>query len=68
LTDIGFKVKVRIERGVPLNAILWIESHEDVSLIVIGSHGRSNVEKMLLGSVSENVIRKAKMPVLVVKR
>jgi len=41
---------------------------EDISLIVIGSHGRSNLEEMLLGSVSEKVIRKCKKPVLVIKR
>ncbi|RLG23437.1 universal stress protein, partial [Methanosarcinales archaeon] len=39
-----------------------------ISLIVIGSHGKSNVKEMLLGSVSEKVIKKSKRPVLVVKR
>ena len=68
LTDMGLKVKVRIERGIPFKEILRVESEENVSLIVIGSHGKSNVEEMLLGSVSEKVIRKAKKPVLVVKR
>ena len=68
LTEMGFKVRVRIEKGIPFKEILRVESEEDVSLIVIGSHGRSNVEEMLLGSVSEKVIRKAKKPVLVVKR
>jgi nucleotide-binding universal stress UspA family protein len=68
LTDMGFNARVRIEKGIPFKEILRIESEEDVSLIVIGSHGRSNVEEMLLGSVSEKVIRKAKKPVLVVKR
>jgi len=37
-------------------------------MIVIGSHGMSNVKEMLMGSVSEQVIRKARKPVLVVKR
>jgi nucleotide-binding universal stress UspA family protein len=45
-----------------------IEEEENISLTVIGSHGKSNVEEMLLGSVSEMVVRKAKGPVLVVKR
>jgi len=40
----------------------------DVSLIVIGFHGKSNVEEMLLGSVSKKVITKANQPVLVIKR
>jgi len=68
LNDDGIKTSVRIEQGWPLREILRVEIEEDVELIVIGSHGRSNIEEMLLGSVSENVIRKAKCPVLVVKR
>jgi nucleotide-binding universal stress UspA family protein len=54
--------------GVPIKEILNAEQKEDISIIVIGSHGKSNVEEMLLGSVSENIIRKCKKPVLVVKR
>ena len=68
LNDVEIKTSVRIEQGLPLREILRAEIEEDVELIVIGSHGRSNIEEMLLGSVSENVIRKAKCPVLVVKR
>jgi len=64
----GFEVRFRIERGIPLTEILRVEQEEGVSLIVIGSHGKSNVEEMLLGSVSEKVIRKSGTPVLVVKR
>jgi nucleotide-binding universal stress UspA family protein len=68
LKDSGFKVKLRIEIGIPLTDILKVEEEEGVSVIVIGSHGKSNVKEMLLGSVSEKVIRKSKNPVLVVKR
>jgi nucleotide-binding universal stress UspA family protein len=64
----GFKVKLRVERGIPFTEILRVEQEEGVLLIVIGSHGKSNVEEMLLGSVSEKVIRKSGTPVLVVKR
>ena len=64
----GFTVKVKIERGIPFQIILRVEDEEDVSAIVIGSHGKSNIKEMLLGSVSEKVIRKSKKPVLVVKR
>jgi nucleotide-binding universal stress UspA family protein len=64
----GFIVKVKIERGIPFQIILRVEHEEDVSAIVIGSHGKSNIKEMLLGSVSEAVIRKSKKPVLVVKR
>lgn len=64
----GLKVKTLIRVGVPTVEILKTESEEDVSVIVIGSHGASNVKEMLLGSVSEKVIRKCRKPVLVVKR
>ena len=66
LNDIEIRTIIRIEKGIPFKEILKVETEEAVSLIVIGSHGKSNVEEMLLGSVSEKVIRKAKGPVLVV--
>ena len=68
LNRCGFSARARIETADPFREILRIEEEEDVSLIVIGSHGKSNIEEMLLGSVSENVVRKARGPVLVVKR
>jgi nucleotide-binding universal stress UspA family protein len=68
LKDWGFKVTSSVKLGVPIKEILTAEQKEDISIIVIGSHGKSNVEEMLLGSVSENIIRKCKKPVLVVKR
>ncbi|HHO76837.1 MAG TPA: universal stress protein [Deltaproteobacteria bacterium] len=64
----GFSVKVRIETGIPASKILRVEKEEDVSVIVLGSHGRSNLKEMFLGSVSERVIRNAKAPIVVIKR
>jgi len=64
----GFDVKTRIDRGIPFREILKAEQEEDVSVVVIGSHGLSYVEEMLLGSCSEKVIRKSTKPVLVVRR
>jgi len=68
LKECGFNVKVRIETGFPFSEILKAETEENVSAIVIGSHGLSNIKEILLGSVSESVIRKSKKPVIVVKR
>jgi nucleotide-binding universal stress UspA family protein len=68
LTEVGIKVKSRIELGMPVREILRVEKEEDVSAIVIGSHGVSNLKEIFLGSVSEKVIRKCKKPILVVKR
>ena len=68
LEESGFKVKTLLRTGFPLREILKVEEAEDVSIIVIGSHGKSNLEEMFLGSVSEKVARKCKKPVLIVKR
>ena len=64
----GFNVKTRIDKGVPFREILKAEQEEDVSVVVIGSHGVSCIEEMFLGSCSEKVIRKSTKPVLVVRR
>ena len=68
LVEAGLQVRLRIETGMPVREILRVEGEEDVSVTVIGSHGRSNLEEMFLGSVSEKVIRKSKKPVFVIKR
>ncbi len=68
LEGAGLKLSVKTPEGIPFKKILKIAEDEDVSLIVLGSHGKSNIREMLLGSVSEKVIRGAKRPVLVVKR
>ena len=68
LMQSDLNVKVIIKRGVPLKEILKIEEKEKISVIIIGSHGKTNLEEMLLGSVSEKVVRQSKSPVLVIKR
>ena len=64
----GFEVKPLLKVGFPVREILEAEKKEDISIIVIGSHGKSNLEEIFLGSVSEKVIRKCKKPVFVIKR
>jgi nucleotide-binding universal stress UspA family protein len=64
----GLKVKTMIQTGIPLREILKVEAEENVSVIVLGSHGKSNLEEIFLGSVSEKVSRKCKGPVLIIKR
>jgi nucleotide-binding universal stress UspA family protein len=68
LEDIGFAVKCIVKTGFPWDVILDVEKKEAPSIIVIGSHGRSNIGDIFLGSVSDRVIRKSKRPVLVIKR
>ena len=68
LEAIGFTVKTVVRTGYPWQVILDIEKAENPSIIVLGSHGRSNLGDMLLGSVSDRVSRKSSCPVLIVKR
>jgi len=53
--------------GDPLMAITNTASDWQADLVVIGSHGRDGVERLLLGSVAEGVARHAPCPVLIVR-
>lgn len=64
----GLNVKVLIKTGNPASRILKVAHEEQIAVIVIGSHGKTNLAEMLIGSVSERVVRYASCPVLVVKR
>jgi nucleotide-binding universal stress UspA family protein len=68
MTAEGFRVKLKVKTGKPFTEIMMTAAEEKVSIIVVGSHGRSNIQEMLMGSVSENVIRHAKVPLLVISR
>jgi nucleotide-binding universal stress UspA family protein len=59
------KVAPRVEHGNPAHII--IEMSKDYDLIVVGTLGRSGISKLLMGSVSEKVVRFAECPVLVVR-
>ncbi|HIE64954.1 MAG TPA: universal stress protein [Nitrospiria bacterium] len=52
--------------GTPYREIIKKSKEEDVDLIIVGTHGRTGVEHLLLGSVAEKVIRLATCPVLTV--
>ena len=56
-----------LREGPPARAITELARHEKASLIVMGSHGRTGLKRLLMGSVTERVIGDAPCPVLVVK-
>lgn len=62
----GVKVEFITLRGHPAEKILDFAEKNAVDMIVVGSLGKNDVERFLLGSVSEKVVRNAKVPVLVV--
>ena len=63
----GVKVEPVVRTGVPHEVIVNTASQEDIGLTVIGSHGRTGISKLLMGSVTERVIGHAKGAVLVWK-
>ena len=63
----GLQVTVKIPMGFPSYEINQIAEDEQVSLIMIGSHGSSVLKKVVLGRNSEQIIRDARKPVLIVK-
>jgi nucleotide-binding universal stress UspA family protein len=54
--------------GDPATAIVVVAEDEHADLIVMGSHGRKGITRLLMGSVAEAVVRRAKCPVLTVKQ
>jgi nucleotide-binding universal stress UspA family protein len=60
-------VHVHTSIGIPADEIVWLGAHLDADLIVVGSHGRRGFKRLLLGSVSEKVVRLAGCPVVVVR-
>jgi universal stress protein A len=60
------RIKARVAIGEPFNEICRMAEEENASLIVMGSHGRTGLSHVLLGSVAERVVRHAPCPVLVV--
>jgi len=63
----GFKVSSSIEEGDPRSVILYQAEMWDADLIVLGSHGRTGLDRFLIGSVSEAVARHARCSVQVVR-
>ncbi|WP_265109940.1 universal stress protein [Halosolutus halophilus] len=62
----GVSVTGTVASGPPARAILNYADENEIDLLAIGTHGRSGVERHLLGSVTENVVRNADVPVLCV--
>ena len=54
------------EVGKPARAILEYADEHNIDQIIMGSHDRSGIDRMLLGSVAEEVTRRARIPVTIV--
>ncbi len=54
-------------RGIPDDEILKVARDKKIDVIVIGTHGRTGIDRLLFGSTAEKVVRKAPCPVLSVR-
>lgn len=66
LCDAGLQVTTDIRVGVPAVVLAEMAEAHDVSAIVVGSHGRSMLGRILLGSVSSEVLHQTTRPVLII--
>lgn len=60
----GLEIERRVSFGSPFQAIIEDAKQHKIDLIVMGTHGRSAIPHLIMGSVAENVVRKALCPVL----
>lgn len=61
------RVRGRLESGEACSSILQVAEKEPYDLIVMGTHGRTGLSHLLMGSVAEKVVRQARCPVLTVR-
>ena len=72
LNEAGNPVRVdhvvtHVLSGKPEEEIVWLAAYLDADLVVVGTHGRTGIGRLVLGSVAERVARGAGCPVMVVR-
>lgn len=61
------RVQTEVIHGIPHETILDYAEDSAADLVVMGTHGRTGLDRYLLGSVTEKVVRKSDVPVLTVR-
>lgn len=64
--DADVRTHSAVRRGQPHEAVLEYTRDNEVDLIIMGRHGRSGLNRLLLGSTAERVLRSSDIPVLVI--
>ncbi|HSD52464.1 MAG TPA: universal stress protein [Candidatus Methylomirabilis sp.] len=64
----GVPVETRVVTGIPFDDIVRIGAELPADLIIMGTHGRTGVSHLFMGSVAEKVVRRAPCPVLTVRQ
>lgn len=63
----GVRVEEMLSEGHPSNEIINFANENEIDLIVMGTLGKSGIDRFLLGSVAEKVVRNSSVPVMVVR-
>jgi nucleotide-binding universal stress UspA family protein len=63
----GVEYEHQLLIGHPADAIIDFVNVHDIDLIVMGTHGRTGLARLVMGSIAEAVVRRAECPVLTVK-
>lgn len=65
--EMGVEVERETDIGVPHKIILEYAKNDGIDLIVMGTHGKSRIGEVIIGSVTQRVVRKSEVPVLTVR-
>lgn len=63
----GMDVEQRLANGHPQDVVLGVAKEGDFDLIIIGTHSRKGVDRLMFGSVANHVVKRADIPVLTVR-
>lgn len=66
-TTTGLDVVTSVEYGIPHEVILEYCTDEGIDMVVMGTKGRTGLDRVLVGSVTERVVRMADVPVVTVR-
>jgi len=67
LKKAGVKADTRVAKGIPAVEIIEKARKDHFDMIIMGTHGRTGIQRFMLGSVAERVVRTAPCPVLTVR-
>lgn len=63
----GVRTDTVVQMGLPAETIIDYAHHQPIDLIVMATHGRSGLQRWVLGSVADKILRGADLPVLLVR-
>ena len=66
-TQAGLTVVTEIAEGNPHEEILAYVSEHGIGMVIMGTHGRTGLDRVVMGSVAERVVRRSPIPVLTVR-